>query len=295
MKIAIKSRGLDLVAVIKRCLEAEGAVCRRFGDDLALLRGIVRDDYDAILIDAEAGAQSLQSIAARRASRGEKRAPLVVINAAPDRENVARLLEAGADDVVFAPVDARDLSSRLYLAQLRVNAHRSNTLNVTTLGEYRLDKQTCTAQVGGDRVSLTAREFAIAWLLFSYPGEYLSRQHIAKAIWSASEDIVGRTLEQHIYRLRQKLRLNGALGVTLRTLYGYGYRIECSAAPLAQAHPATTTAIARSQPWTPRSTPVAKNNHGSMPVPAQSVADATESVGNTNAGAQDSEDLCTCR
>lgn len=232
MKIAIKSRSLDLVALIKHCFEAEGAVCRRLGDDLALLRALARDDYDAILIDAEAGTESLQSLQAliaQRASRGGRRAPLIVIDASPDRESVARLLAAGADDVVFAPVDARALSSRVYLAQLRVNAHPSNALNVATLGPYRLDKRTSTAYLGLDPVQLTSREFAMAWLLFSYPGEDLSRQQIAKEVWSASEDVIARTLEQHIYRLRQKLRLNGMLGVTLRTLYGYGYRIEFSA------------------------------------------------------------------
>lgn len=226
MKIAVKSRNRDLVAFIKEGFEAEGTICRRFNDDLALLRGIVRDHYDVILVDAESGTQSLQSIIARRATHGPARAPLVVVNAVPERETVARMLEAGADDVVFAPVDLQELSSRIYLAQLRISAHPTNVFDVIELGVYRLDEKTKSARVGADPVSLTSREFAIAWLLFSSPGEYVSRQHLAKAIWDSAEAAVSRTLEQHIYRLRQKLRVNGALGVTLRTLYGYGYRIE---------------------------------------------------------------------
>jgi DNA-binding response OmpR family regulator len=75
-------------------------------------------------------------------------------------------------------------------------------------------------------VRLTPREFAVAWLLFSHDGQYVSRRQIAGAVWSSSEDIIGRSLEQHIYKLRKKLELQGAHGCRLQTMYAHGYRIE---------------------------------------------------------------------
>ncbi|MEJ2768817.1 winged helix-turn-helix domain-containing protein [Mycetohabitans sp. B46] len=49
---------------------------------------------------------------------------------------------------------------------------------------------------------------------------------MAGAVWRSPEDVVARTLRQHIDKLRQKLELNGAHGVQLRTLYRCGYRLE---------------------------------------------------------------------
>ena len=103
----------------------------------------------------------------------------------------------------------------------------------------------------GEPIRLTTREFAIAWLLFSRPGEYASRRHIAGAVWSSSEDIVGRTLEQHIYKLRKKLDLSGQHGIHLRTMYAHGYRVEMAevkevdpeSSPLAPA-PSNVTPLA---------------------------------------------------
>nr|WP_284700955.1 helix-turn-helix domain-containing protein [Robbsia betulipollinis] len=95
-----------------------------------------------------------------------------------------------------------------------------------SLAGYRLDKRLGVVVAGDDTVQLTPREFAIAWMLFSRQGQYLSRAQIATAVWGCSEEVAGRTLEQHIYKLRKKLSLNGLHGARLSTQYAHGYRIE---------------------------------------------------------------------
>jgi len=69
----------------------------------------------------------------------------------------------------------------------------------------------------------------MAWLLFSNLGHYLTRKTISVAIWGVAEEIAGRTIEQHVYKLRKKLGLGTERGVTIRTAYARGYRLElCS-------------------------------------------------------------------
>ena len=226
MKLAVMTRSATLFGLICRCFEADGAVCHRFADDVAFARAIYRDEYSAILIDADTGLNPLRPVLARRACYADRRAPLIVIGAGHDREAIARLFDAGADDVVLSPVDAREVMLRVHLALLRVQLQSADSSDTLECGAYRLDRRNCTVHVDGHAVRLTPREFAIAWLLFSRRGEYVSRRQIAGAVWSRSEDIIGRTLEQHIYKLRKKLELNGPWGVHLRTLYAHGYRIE---------------------------------------------------------------------
>ena len=230
MKLAVMTTSTTLFNLICRCFEDDDAACHRFADDVAFARAIYREEYDVILIDAGTGIDPLLPVLARRDCYADRRAPLLVVGAGHERTNIARLFDAGADDVVLSPVDARELMLRVHLALLRVQLHSADTSNTVECGAYRLDRRTCSVQIDGRMVRLTSREFAIAWLLFSHPGEYVSRRQIAGAVWSSPEDVVGRTLEQHIYKLRKKLELNGAFGVHLRTLYAHGYRIELAGA-----------------------------------------------------------------
>jgi DNA-binding response OmpR family regulator len=152
-----------------------------------------------------------------------------VIGVHGEPASIACVFDAGADEVVVAPIDARDLMIRVYVAVRRCElTHAADSEGLLGCGAYQLDRRSCVVTVQGEPIRLTPREFAIAWLLFSHDGEYVSRRQIAGAVWSNSEDIVGRTLEQHIYKLRKKLGLHGAHGVRLRTMYSHGYRIEAN-------------------------------------------------------------------
>jgi DNA-binding response OmpR family regulator len=227
MMFAVMTKNVGLFKLICQCLETEDTKCSRFDDHVALARAVYRDDYGAILVDAAAGLDATLPVLARRACYADRRAPLIVVGAPDDRSCVTQWVDAGADDVVFSPVDPRELALRVHIALRRFQpAQTGDAEDRLEYGAYRLDRRTCTVSVDSESIRLTTREFAIAWLLFSRPGEYASRRQIAGAVWSSSEDIVGRTLEQHIYKLRKKLHLNGQHGIHLRTMYAHGYRVE---------------------------------------------------------------------
>ena len=78
----------------------------------------------------------------------------------------------------------------------------------------------------GAPVELTPREFTMAWLFFSSPGVFISRGTIGASIWSADSDVAGRTIEQHVYKLRKKLLFGVERRVIIRTSYSQGYRLE---------------------------------------------------------------------
>lgn len=255
MKLAVMTRNTSLYGLICQCFEAEGASCSRFADDVALARAVYREEFSAILVDADTGFNPLRPLLARRECYSDRRAPVVVVGALHDRESISDALDAGADDVVLSPVDTRELVLRVHLALRRFQCTpASQADDAIECGSYRLDRGTCAVQMDDKVIRLTSREFAIVWLLFSRLGEYVSRRQIAGAVWSSPEEVVGRTLEQHIYKLRKKLELNGAHGVHLRTMYAHGYRVEradssvdsaSDAQPaLAATTPAETTASA---------------------------------------------------
>lgn len=228
LAVAVLIQDGELYARVKTALQQYGIACRPFVDDISLVRAVSRQAFSAVLLDATAGVDPLHPVLAHRLCYRAPQMPVILIGVAGDVVSSTAVLESGADDVVLAPVNARDLMTRLQLAILRHcrdERAREGRQPVLQRGEYRLDRGVCTVSVRDRQVRLTPREFELAWMLFSNEGEYVSREHIARTIWAGSDKRVDGALDQHIYKLRKKLALNGENGWAIQPLYGHGYRI----------------------------------------------------------------------
>ncbi|MCF7697264.1 response regulator transcription factor [Mycetohabitans sp. B2] len=228
LTVAVLVQDVGLHARVRAVLQEYGIACRQFDDDISLVRAVSRHAFSAVLLDATAGVDPLQPILARRLCYRALLMPVILIGVAGDVADSTAVFESGADDVVLAPVNARDLMIRLQLAILRHRRDaraRDGLEPVLQRGEYRLDRGACTVSLQDRQVRLTPREFEVAWILFSNEGEYVSREHIARTVWAGSDKRVDGALDQHIYKLRKKLALNGENGWAIQPLYGHGYRV----------------------------------------------------------------------
>ncbi|WP_232833248.1 response regulator transcription factor [Paraburkholderia kururiensis] len=231
VRLAVVTGSASLFGLVDACFGEDGATCVHFADSAALARAAAASNqptFSAILMDAQSDAASSPPALAQRRAHERSRVPLIAVGIRGGLDAAEQLLDAGADEVVLSPVDSRELVLRVHLALRRTRgdegfAHAEDRLVV---GAYGLNRRTCTVHIGMQTIDLTPREFAVAWILFSRCGEYVSRRQMAGAVWSSSDDIVGRTLEQHIYKLRKKLALNGTHGVQLRAVYARGYRLD---------------------------------------------------------------------
>ena len=78
----------------------------------------------------------------------------------------------------------------------------------------------------GKAVVLTAKEFALAQLLFRHLHRPLSRTYILETVWGNEPNLNSRSLDMHISRIRTKLSLRPEKGFRLTPIYSYGYRLE---------------------------------------------------------------------
>lgn len=98
------------------------------------------------------------------------------------------------------------------------------------VGPYSLSEARSSVWRDGVEISLTSREFALAWMLFSNVGHVVPASSLAARVWGRSTDVCKRTLEQHVYRLRRKLAANGAESpIRIQAVYSVGYRLDLMA------------------------------------------------------------------
>ncbi len=225
MKVAVLTKDVHLFKQVCDAFTDEDIHCRCFNKDHALIREFPRQSFSLIVVDAlRYHFTTRHPVNIWRECYSDRSIPTIVIGEFLDLDILKESFYAGADDVVFDPMNPRELNMRAHILLSRQRMQRINA--PLKINDYSFNKHNHTVCLNGQTIQLTAREFAIAWLFFSRPGHFFSRQQIAEAIWGSDEHIVNRTLEQHIYKLRQKLHLGRDSDARLKTIYAFGYRLD---------------------------------------------------------------------
>jgi DNA-binding response OmpR family regulator len=222
MRTACYIRSDAAFAEVQPVLETAGFDCERFLNETALLLTLRRQSFDLVLVDTESLDE--RSFYSWLGCRTGETAPLVLMSPASSGSQIALALDAGADDFIRRPIDPVELVARLHAVLRRY--HKTTVRSTVELLGFALDRGACRLLDRGVPVDLTPREFAMAWLFFSSPGVYLSRETISAMIWGVESGIANRTIEQHVYMLRKKLNLCPERGVRIRAAYTKGYRLE---------------------------------------------------------------------
>ena len=172
--------------------------------------------YEAAIVDL--GLPDGSGLSLLREARTRRLRTAVLVVTARDRiaDRVAGL-DAGADDYLVKPIDLDELAARLRAVDRRLAGRADERL---VLGDLAIDAQSRAVTLRGERVELSAREFAVLLALARRPGASVSRFQIEEALYGWDEPVESNTIEVHIHRLRRKL---GA--ATIETQRGLGYRL----------------------------------------------------------------------
>jgi DNA-binding response OmpR family regulator len=96
-----------------------------------------------------------------------------------------------------------------------------------TAGPLQMDPERMTALVDGRTITLTRREFRFLHVLALNAERTCTREEIRKLVWDGDTEVIGRTVDVLVSRLRSKLL--AATGRELvETVRGIGYRLGVS-------------------------------------------------------------------
>lgn len=224
MKIACYIRNTSVFEQVKEAVARAGFQPTQFDSETILVRTLKRKPYDFLILDIPANPAAGDSIFSWLGIRSGDHIPSLVLAPRRSGELVAQVLDGGADDFLERPFEAVELVARIN-ALMRRCAPKNSKRSIEYAG-FSLNKESAKFSYQGQPISLTPREFSMAWLFFSSPGVYISRETLGTVIWSADSEIAGRTIEQHVYKLRKKLQIDGRQVVVIRTAYSQGYRLD---------------------------------------------------------------------
>ncbi|MEV6796064.1 response regulator transcription factor [Streptomyces sp. NPDC051320] len=165
-----------------------------------------------------------------RRIRERDQVPIIIVTARGDDVDVVVGLEAGADDYVVKPVQARVLDARIRALLRRLDAPASDALRprAETHGSLTIDRAGLVVSLHGMPVALAPSELRLLLTLSAAPGQVLSRQQLLEAVWEHSYHGDIRLVDACVKRLRGKLGELGGDPGYVQTVRGFGYCFRSS-------------------------------------------------------------------
>ncbi|WP_081103933.1 response regulator transcription factor [Burkholderia anthina] len=154
-----------------------------------------------------------------------KKIPVLALSGVLSDCSTADVLNAGADDWIRTPISKEDFIARVNVVMRRMNFSEESDDSVL-VGSYLVPRGGRNIFVNNEPVKMTRKEFEIAATLFRNVGRVVPRHHLITFVWGDAGDTSSRSLDTHIYRVKNKLRLNGEHGLRLQSVYTFGYRLE---------------------------------------------------------------------
>jgi two-component system response regulator QseB len=202
-------------AAVLRSLRSEGVSVSPVSDGIGVLDAVRSRDPALLVLDVELPGPDQAAVLAAV----QTEAPNVPVIAVTPRERRASLLgqlRGDRDDYLLRPFAVDELAARIRL-RLRLGAAVENT--VIRHGELTVDTELGEVTVDGQSVSLSPTEFAMLMALLAAPGEVVSPDKLASAVWS--EPASANLVQVYISYLRRKIGAE-----RIRTVRGEGYVLE---------------------------------------------------------------------
>lgn len=207
--------------------EREGWTILEAADGESGLRLFAERRPDCVVLDIMLpGLDGLEVLRRIKVDPAAGRIPVIMTTARGEDSDVISGLELGADDYVVKPFSPKVLVARIRAALRRAAdaesaAARGDTRLVA--GPLSLDAERHECFRDGERVDLSATEFAILALLMGSPGRVFSRAGIIEAVKGHDYPVTDRSVDVQVLQLRKKL---GPASDWIETVRGVGYRCK---------------------------------------------------------------------
>ena len=206
-------------------LEGAGHACKTYNTGQEFIDSVAHEQFNLLVIDWVLpdinGDDVLRWI---RANLGWE-IPVIFMTFRDASEDIAKILQLGADDYVSKSAERGEFLARINSVQRRAKFTPANT-RVMTIGEFVLDSYEHKLTQNGTEVKLTPKEFRLAQYLFKNVNQLRTRSDLLANVWGRNAEISTRTVDIHISRLRKKLFEAPGSHWKLESISSMGYHLS---------------------------------------------------------------------
>ncbi len=228
MRILVVEDEEHLARLIAEVLTKEGYAVETVGNGRSGLARVLSEDFDLLILDWMlpdlSGIQIL-----RRLRAAELGVPVLMLTARTQIEDRVEGLDAGADDYLPKPFALPELLARIRALARRPPEKKAEE-TVLTAGDVTLDPMSHEVRRGGERIELTAKEFALLATLIQRPGQIFTRSVLLDTVWGGPGGTRTNAVDLYVHYLRKKLD-QGAGTTRIRTVHGVGYTFDPQPSP----------------------------------------------------------------
>jgi len=157
---------------------------------------------------------------ARTVRQVNKNVPILFMSAKDDLPSKQKGFQLGIDDYMVKPIELAELLLRVRALLRRANIEMERKI---TVGNLVLDADGMSAEINGEEIALTTREFNIIYKMLSYPKKTFSRAQLMDEFWGVDSDTSLRAVDVYVTKLRDKL--SACDGFKIVTVRGLGYKV----------------------------------------------------------------------
>ena len=156
--------------------------------------------------------------------------PVLMLTAREEEADRVAGLAMGADDYVVKPFSPRELVERVKAILRRSRPVALVSSSILLFAGLELDHEKHRVTREGKPVPLTTWEYKLLHVLMNSPGKVFSREELLSQCYQNSEAVIGRVIDVHIGKLRQKIEKDPSRPNLILTVRGHGYSFTDKAA-----------------------------------------------------------------
>ncbi|QOC93191.1 response regulator transcription factor [Micromonospora craniellae] len=210
----------NIAAALTRALTDAGHVVRPAGHAAEALRVVTTERPNLVILDL--GLPDIDGADALRMIRSVSDVPVIVATARRSETDIISLLGGGADDYVTKPFSGGHILARIDAVLRRARPTANETPPCISVGELTIRPRQRLAELRGQPLQLTRREFDVLAYLAERVGQVVSRRELMNEVWHQAKIGEEQTIDVHISWLRRKLGETAARPRFLRTVRGVG-------------------------------------------------------------------------
>ncbi|MCT6720944.1 heavy metal response regulator transcription factor [Acidovorax sp. K2F] len=221
MKILLIEDEASAAAYLKQGLTESGFTAEVATNGSDGLHAAMNGDHDLVVLDVML--PGIDGFAVLSALRTSKQTPVLMLTARSKVDDKVKGFDLGADDYLVKPFQFPELLARI--RALLKRGTKVATDDVLRIADLEVDSVKHRATRAGQRIDLSAKEFALLVLFVRRSGEVLSRTQIASLVWDINFDSDTNVVDVAVSRLR--IKIDDPFETKLiHTVRGVGYVFE---------------------------------------------------------------------